>query len=103
MAAEIHVGDVGLAFQIDVVDETGTIVDISSATLMEIRFALPDGSVVVQTASLVTDGKDGQMHYVTLDGDLSQSGNWKMQGYVELNPSQKLYTDITKFKVFANI
>lgn len=103
MAAEIHEGDVGTAFKITVKDEDDVVIDISSATLKQIWFQKADGSVSTKTATLVTDGTDGQMQYITVDDDLDQTGKWKIQGYIEIGSSRKVHTDVSEFKVWANL
>lgn len=104
---EIHVGDIGSIFEVTVVeiDEvTGlpVIVDISTATLMQIRFKKPDLSVVVQTAAFSTDGTDGKLKYTSVLGDLDQPGDWRLQGYVEM-PAWQGHTSIGEFDVEPNL
>jgi hypothetical protein len=101
--AEIHVGDVGTVFRVTVVDEDGVVIDISSATVLQIWFEDPTGSVSVQTAALTNSGTDGKMQYMTASAsDLATDGPWRLQGYVELGGA-KIHTDIHKFKVKANL
>lgn len=102
MAVEVHVADVGTAFRVTVKDEDGEIVDLSSASVMQLWFRKPDGTVAVQTAFLLNDGTDGIMEYVTVEGDLDLPGKWRVQGYVEVGPS-KIHSDIHRFKLWANV
>ncbi len=77
-----HVGDVGTAFQATVYDR-GAVVDLSGYSTLEIIFRAPDGTVTTQTATLVTNGTDGKMQYVTQAvDDLDQAGPWRAQGYI---------------------
>lgn len=106
---EIHLGDIGTSFELTFYESvcTGTVqtievVDISTATTMEIIFSKPDGTTVTQTAVFVTDGTDGAIRYFSQTGDLDQTGNWKVQGHVIL-PTGEWYSSISKFKVFANL
>lgn len=100
--AEIHVGDIGTAFRATVKDEDGAIVNIASAASMLMWFQKPDGTVVSRTASLVNDGVDGLMQYITQAGDLDQAGSWKSQGVVDIGGG-RWHSDISKFKVYANL
>lgn len=104
MAGEIHVGDVGFAFQVTLLDDTTSIVlDVSGASAKVLWFQKPDGTTVEFPAAFVTDGTDGKIQYVTADGtDLDQAGTWKVQGVVTL-PGAKIHSDIGKFKVLANL
>lgn len=103
MAAEIHVDDIGTSFRVTMKDEDGVVVDISTATSLLIWFAKADGSTMEKTATLVNSGTDGLMEYVTVDGDLDQAGPWKIQGVVGFADDSVFHSDITKFKVFANL
>ncbi len=103
MAAEIHVADVGTAFECTIVDEDGNIMDVSGASTKEIWFGKPDLSVATFAAAFVTDGTDGKIQYVTAaEADLDQAGTWKIQGFVKFG-SYELHSDIHKVKVFANL
>ena len=75
MAAEIHVGDKGTVFEATMRDENGAIVNLSTATLLQIVFAKPDGSVVTKTAAMSTNGSDGKLRWTTsASSDLDQIG-----------------------------
>ena len=101
-ANEIHIGDIGTVFEVTVMDDLD-VVNISSASLMQIIFEKNDKTKVTNTAVLSGDGSDGKMRYtVLLDTELDQKGNWKIQGNVTL-PSGRWSTDIEKFKVHENI
>lgn len=101
-ANEIHIADIGTIFEITLMDDL-VIVDISTATLMEIIFVKPDASKVTNIAALVTDGTDGKMKYTILvDTELDQTGSWKIQGRVVM-PTGTWSSDIDKFKVYGNL
>jgi len=101
-AEEIHIADIGTIFELTLMDDT-VVVDISSASLMEIIFVKPDKAKVINTAVLTGDGTDGKMQYViAVDTELDQKGGWKIQGRVVL-PSGTWSTDIDKFKVYENL
>ena len=101
MTQEIHVGDIGTSFELQLKDGA-TIIDVSGATSAVIVFYKPNKSVVAKNASLVTDGTDGKIAYVTQSGDLDTSGTWKLQAEITL-PSGSWHSDIHSFTVAANL
>lgn len=105
-AHEIHVGDLGTVFVLTVKDGVN-LVDLSSATTKQILFEKPSGVLLTKTAQFVTDGRDGQLSYTTLAGDLNEpTGNkparWKMQAYV-VTPAGAWHSDIVSFLVYPNL
>jgi len=80
---KIHVGDVGTSFLLTIVDKNGTVIDISSALSKFIYFQKPKGAILKKDAVFVTDGKDGEIQYLSVTGDIDEVGTWYMQGYVE--------------------
>ena len=100
-ANEIHKGDIGTQFTVTVQDGT-TVVDISTASTKQLIFKKPGGTILTKSTSFVTDGTDGKMQYVSVDGDLSDDGVWKMQGKVIIG-GNSFSTDITSFKVYRNL
>jgi hypothetical protein len=109
VAATIHVNDVGTEFRGTFVDENGDILDLSSATSVEMWFEKPAATegdapeVVERTATLVTDGTDGLAKYVTVASDLDRAGNWRVQGVAYFGASSPVHADVIKFKVLANL
>ena len=101
-ANEIHLGDIGTIFEITLMDGA-SVVDISTQTLMQIKFKKPKSAVVTQTAVFKTDGTDGILQYVTVLDDLDELGTWKIQAYVELASGSKHNSDIGTFTVYANL
>lgn len=99
---KIHVGDVGVSFQLKFVDQAGVVIPINGATLMQMFFQKPDGTDITKTASYATDGLDGVMKYVTTTNDLDVSGTWQYQGYAEVGGA-KMHTNTHKFKVAPNL
>lgn len=98
---EIHVGDVGTVFTVTIMDGAA-IVNISTATVKQILYKKPDGTVLTKTADFSTNGSDGKIKYVTVVGDLDAAGTWSIQGYVEM-PAGKWHSDISQFEVFKNL
>ena len=98
---EVHKGDIGTKFLVTFEDQ-GVVLPIAAATMLRIRFEKPNGTVVVQTATLETDGSDGKAKYVSVLNDLDAAGIWYLQGYVELGGG-KWYSDVQKFIVHENL
>jgi len=99
---DIHVGDIGTIFEITVQD-AGVIMDISSATLMEIKLRKPDGSVSVYNATHTTDGTDGKMRYIVIaDTEIDQYGRWGIQSRV-VTPQGDWNSSIDTFDVAPNL
>lgn len=101
MASEIHAGDVGVKFNITVMNGAVPL-DVSNADNIYIIFQKPDSSDLIKTASLITNGTDGNIRYTTVSGDLDQVGTWQIQAKVDFGASV-FSTDIQKFKVYRNI
>ena len=101
MASEIHYGDIGVNFNITVMNGTA-VLDVSNANSINIIFQKPDGSDLTKTATLVTNGTDGNIRYTSVSGDLDQVGTWQIQARVNFGASV-FSTDIQKFKVYRNI
>lgn len=100
---EIHLGDIGTIFEITLLDEGSTIVDISSATVTkDIKFQKPDGTLTTKPAAFKTDGTDGILQYTTVADDLDMTGFWTIQAYVVLT-SWTGHSDVSSFQVHANL
>lgn len=98
---EPFVGDVGTDFIGTIKDSTtDTAVDISGVSVKQIIFKKADGTAAVRKdAEFVTNGEDGQIHYIAEDGLFSGSGNWKWEAYVEWAVDSKYSTSIEPFRV----
>lgn len=101
MASEIHYGDIGVNFNITVMNGTA-VLNVSNANSINVIFQKPDGSDLIKTATLVTNGIDGNIRYTSVSGDLDQIGTWQIQAKVDFGASV-FSTDIQKFKVYRNI
>lgn len=100
--SQIHVGDKNVDFVITITEDC-VAVDISGASSKVIYFTKPSGEVLTKTALFVTDGTDGLIHYQAIDGDLNESGVWKIQARVDLGSGSSYGTPIKTFKVFCNL
>lgn len=100
-ANEVHKSDIGTVFVVTVKDG-GSALDISGATTKEIFFQVPDGTTLTKTAAFTTDGTNGKIQYTTISGDLSVTGQWKLQAHV-INASGEWRSDLSPFTVHENI
>jgi hypothetical protein len=101
MASQIHVGDIGTTLIGTVLDD-GSVVNISSASSIQMIIKKPDQTTMTKTASFNSDGTDGKMKYVTVADDIDQIGNYKIQGKVVIG-SATYYSSVSTFKVYCNI
>ena len=101
MASEIHVDDIGVNFNITVMNGSVPL-DVSNADNIYIIFQKPDGSDLTKSASIVNTGSDGNIRYTTVAGDLDQVGTWQIQAKVDFGISF-FSTDIQRFKVQRNL
>ncbi len=103
MTQSAQVGDVGTALTAQVVKQSdGTPLDISDATELDIVIGYPDGTKATKAASIVTDGLDGKLYYVTVDGDLPMSGIYSIQAKVLIG-ADLFYGMVQQFDVDDNI
>ncbi len=85
-----QLGDYGYPVQVNLVDQTGTAINVSGATTKQIVITEPDGTQTTHVASFVTDGTDGKIKYTLAQGDLGDedevalAGDWHVQGRVLL-------------------
>ncbi len=99
--SEIHKGDIGTVFEVEIL-EKGVTLDISLATVKEIKFRKPDRSSVTMTGVFVTDGTDGLIQYTTVADDLDQTDDWEIQGFVR-DAVGEWHSEKGEFKVYGNI
>jgi hypothetical protein len=100
--AHIHVDDIGTSFVATVVNESGDVEDISTASALSFTFKKPSGTLSTVSAEFHSDGTDGMMVYVTESGDIDEEGNWSIQGVVTIG-SSVFHTSVHKFKVYGNL
>jgi hypothetical protein len=103
---EAHINDIGTVFRVTVYDTTSTgdteIADISSATSLTFTFKRPDCTTFTKNALFTNNGTDGQIQYVTVNGDLNVAGTWSIQAYV-VTPNGSHKTNTGTFRVFENL
>ena len=103
MGAKIHVGDVGVIFEVTVYDPNDEVVDLTGLTVARFRFQKPDDTTVDKNGSLSGDGNDGKVRWVsTLVADYDQEGYWWLQVKTTI-PSFALSTERVKFRVWPTL
>lgn len=101
MSESIRVGDTGTEFRINITDE-GVAVDLSAATTIQMIFKKPSGETLTVDANLYTDGTDGVIFYNTVDGDINESGMWRIQTYIVVGAA--IYSStVGTFRVECNL
>lgn len=111
----VHLGDVGTIFRVTVTEKVwnastlcwdDSVVDISSATSMEVLFLMPSGTTRIRPAVFTTDGTDGKLQYTSAEGDISEAGGrtkpWFYSAWVE-RPGKKHTTTEHPFRVEVGI
>lgn len=101
MSQSIRVGDKGTEFRVTITDED-VAVDLSSASTLQLSFKKPSGDTLTVDAELYTDGTDGIIYYNTVEGDINESGMWRLQSYVVVG-SAAYSSTIGTFKVECNL
>lgn len=102
---ELRLGDIGTRFEILVYEEDEDTkeevpVDVSSATVKDLKFEKPDGATRKVELLEVTDGKDGRLYWdTTVITDLDQEGSWIVQAYLEIDGPWKGHSDQESFTV----
>jgi len=99
-ANEIHKSDTTTIRR--VMYDGDDIVDISSATVKQIKLYKPSGTVVTKTASFTTDGTDGKLEYTCTTSDLDEVGTWQSQVYLEMS-GWTGHSDKQTFQVYDNL
>ena len=99
---KIRVGIIGLPLEIEAVVNCTTIVQLQTSNVKNIIIVRPDGTNFTRAAIFTTDGTDGKIYILTVLGDLTMSGTYYIQAYLEL-PAWQGHSDIGEFEVFDNL
>ncbi len=92
--ARAHKGDIGRQFKLDAGE------DISTATLIQIKYKKPDDTPGVWTADVY--GTNYGVYTTSLVTDLDQVGKWKIQLYVEMG-GVKIHGAVAEFHVYKRV
>ena len=76
---------IGTKLRWTVLDE-GEVLDVSDASVMQLKLLKPDGSSTTKPLTFITDGTDGRVEYVVESGVLNISGTYKWQLYLAISP-----------------
>jgi hypothetical protein len=102
---ELHYNDIGtiiLTTITDCVSGTSSPIDISACVSTFLVLKSPSGTSYTKSAVFNTDGTDGKIKYVTVDGDLNQTGTWRIQAVVNFATSS-FRSNVKTFKVYENL
>jgi len=88
------VGDFGFTQTITMTDESGTAVDISTATTKTFYFKDPAGTVTSKTATFTTNGSDGKLYWTVTTGFLATAGTWRVEAFASAAGWQKRSAEI---------
>ena len=86
LPGQVHVGDDGTVLTKTVYDDA--VVDISSATTLELIIINSNGDRVVLSGSFVTDGTDGQAYFVSTPTTWTSEGTAKEQVHLVLSSGE---------------
>lgn len=98
---DLHVTDIGTEIRVTVMDGT-EVVDLSSASVKQFLFKHKTGLTFSRDASLFTDGSDGILKYILVDGDIDLQGKWELQVYLEFSTG-KWHSSKATFEAATNI
>lgn len=102
MAGRLRRFDIGSIIRVTV-KENGTAFDASAASGKTMKLQKPSGAVLEVPAKFQSDGKDGVVTYTTAENDLSESGPWIGQVFLDFTATQKWHTDTFSFSVANNV
>lgn len=101
---DVRKGDVGTKFKVTI-KEDGSAVDLIAGSGVDDKkflFEKPDGTVLEKDPSFSTDGSDGQLEYITQEGDIDAEGQWELQVWVDITDGS-FHSTTEKFHVYPNI
>lgn len=111
---ELHLDDVGTSLQFAITecegDGTSSIVDLTGASVLTVRFKKPDEAetIVNKAAQIYTggtngDATDGIIEYITEDLLVDVTGPWKAQAIVQFPNGSKFHSSIVDITVTDNL
>lgn len=99
---KIRVGVVNTTIEVELKENCLAALATEGATVKNIIVQRPDGTTFTRPGVFTTDGTDGKIYFLTIAGDLTMSGTYYIQSYLEL-PSWQGHSDIGEFEVFDNL
>lgn len=93
---------IGAYIRYQVLDENGLPKDIGGATVKQLVFGRPNRTTFTVSASFFTNGADGILQYITVDGDLTPYGRYQAQANLVM-PGFNGRTEVRTFPVEKNI
>lgn len=100
--ANIHVGDFGSNFVVEVLNQNNVPINLATATSITLRLQSPEKEVTDYGAGLLTDGTDGKLVYELEEGDIDVAGEWFYQAIIVYTVGT-WHTNIVPFTVYDNI
>ena len=85
MGVAVVTTDIGTKFRAVIKDQNGKIVDVSSASTLELIFKAPSGKVDTFVATKVNPGSNGEIEYKTKAGEVNEAGDWEWQARVVMS------------------
>ncbi len=85
------------------VDQDGVIIDLTGASLIEIKIGYPDGDSEDHAATYLTDGSDGKIYYDTDADDLDVFGFYVIQGKATVGGDSFSTRTNGILQVFSNV
>lgn len=98
--AKVYVGDIGTEIRLDTNPDDLAEIDISTANILKILVLKPSGAEEEWTATRYST--TNQITYTTIEGDLDESGSYRLQAYVAWDsPASEHLGETVKLKVYA--
>lgn len=101
---EIRENDIGVVFEVEIRDNSNTVVDISTSETgtRNFIFTKPNDTSITRSGTFTNTGTDGLLRYVSVDGDLTPKGIWHYQ--IDLLKADGHWrSDTVKFRVYRNL
>lgn len=86
--------------EIAITINVATGLNLTTATTTTLLVKQPDGTQVEWSATVSGDATDGNLTYITEDGDLPAIGVYKLQAYVVLSGGGTYYGETVEFRVY---
>lgn len=99
---KVFVGAVGTTLEVELLENCAAALPVDTSTVKTITVVRPDGTTFTRAAVFTTDGTEGKIYILTIAGDLTVSGTYYIQAYLEL-PAWEGHSDIGEFEVYDNL